>query len=253
MNENFSFRRNLEGRAPEFGNTDHLSVAGIRDDNRRQSGFPFPLLIVGKLEHAGVPGDDDFETRLCNGLLDELGKLGLLIGITFEDSLDSEAFEYLPNRDRFDRFTEVVTGAGVILVPGHCRRAVFHDDQGEIVLVEEGVDYSRDSGVVEGGIAQESDHRSCGVEQTESRRGSARMAHAHKELADSIGGKKPQRMATDIRYGDGVLWNRGLDGVKGGSMTASGTHLWWARWSGSFRGRGRGGEGSKPGHDLLIT
>jgi len=52
----------------------------------------------------------------------------------------------------------------MILMAGHGGGAVFHQHQGQVMLVEQSVDDTGDAGVKKGGVTEKGDHRALIVE-----------------------------------------------------------------------------------------
>ncbi len=104
----------------------------------------FLALTSGELEHAGVPGNDHADPFGFKSLLYKTGQLFLIVGITGEHLFNAKALEQGFNVNR---------PAGMVLVTGHGRGTVFHDDQGDIVMIENGIDQSGQTGMKKGGIS----------------------------------------------------------------------------------------------------
>ena len=115
-------------------------------------------LLADKFEHTGMTGDNHAETFLSHGLFHQFGQLFLLIGIHFINGLDPQTFQNLSDGNFLGHLIEIATRAGMILVPGHGGGTVFHNNQGDGVIVEEGIDDSRQTGMIKSGIAYKGHH-----------------------------------------------------------------------------------------------
>ena len=85
-----------------------------------------------------------------HSLSDHIRQLILLIGVGFEDMFDSEALQYRTNRDCFSRLVKISAGTGMVLMPGHGGSSVFHEYQGQVVFVKQGVNNPWNPGMKEG-------------------------------------------------------------------------------------------------------
>ncbi len=125
---------------------------------------PLALLLAGMLEHAGMFGNDDLKPVLGDDLLDHGGQLFLAVGVDLADGGDAQALEHAAQGNGRGRAVEVLAGGRMLLVPGHGRGAVFHDDQGQVVLIENGIDDARDAGMEKGRIAEKGHDLAVAVE-----------------------------------------------------------------------------------------
>ena len=182
-------------------------------------------LLTGELEHAGVPGDHHTEFVDGHRFGHQFGQFGLLVGIHLGDVLDPQPFQHLPDGNLVRHLVEVFPAGRMVLVAGHGGRAVFHENQGDGVAVENGIDDAGQGGMKEGRITHEGDHLAAGVEQAQTAGHGRRCPHAHEQLAHLVWRQKAQGVAADVRHGD-IGGGKGLlDGVKGAAVAASRTHL----------------------------
>ena len=125
-----------------------------------------------------MPGDDYLEALFFERRFDVLLQPGLVVSVYLADVAYAEALQHLPDRYLLRYVVEVAAHGRMVLVTGHRRGSVFHDYKGEVVFVENGVHYSGQACVEEGGIAQEGDHPPGIVEHRKTGRRTGGMAHA---------------------------------------------------------------------------
>lgn len=149
--------------------------------------------------------DHHAEGVVGHGPAHQVGQCRLPVGIGFINILYAQPLEHPTDRNRVGDVVEVSPRGGVVLVSGHGRGAVFHENQGKIVPVEQGIDDAGQAGVEKSGISQESDHRPPVVEKRQSGSDARGRAHAHEHLADLVRRQVSQGVAADIGHGDVVF------------------------------------------------
>ena len=189
---------------------------------------------AAKLPHAGMTGDHHAESVDGQGLAHECGQLRLFVGVGLEKMLHAQPFQHPAQGDGLGDFVEVAARGRVILVAGHGGGAVFHNHQGQPVVIEQGVDDTGNTGMEEGGVAEEGDYPAAVIMQGQPSTDTGGGTHAEQHLTHAVGILTTERMAADVGHGDGLIIAKGLfDGMKGAAMAASRTHLgrpWRQGW-----------------------
>lgn len=141
----------------------------------------------------------------CNSLSHYIRQLLLAVGIGFKDMLDPDPLQYLSNRDCLGYLIEIFPGCGMILVPGHGSRHIFHEHQGQVVFIEQGIDDAGNAGMEEGGITEKSNNLPRIVEQGQSRTDTGGSTHTEQHAAHFIRFLKSQGMAAYISNSNGLV------------------------------------------------
>ncbi len=110
-------------------------------------------------------------------------------------------------------------------MPGHGGRPVFHQQHGDVVVVEEGVDDSGQAGMKKGGISHEYDDFAGIVKQGQPGTHPRGGPHAHKQFTHFVRFLEPQGMTANVGHGDICRCQGLLDGMERAAMSAPRTHL----------------------------
>ncbi len=164
-------------------------------------------------------------TTLNSGIssrfLNQFRQGGLLIGIGFKNMLHPQSFQHLSNRNFIRDLIEISSGAGMILVTGHGGCAVFHQNEGNRVAIENRIDDPRKSGMIKCRIAQKSHNLALRIKERQPCADAGGCPHAHQKLAHLIGRKKSQGMAANVRNGNVRIFQGFFNGVKCAAMAAA--------------------------------